>query len=274
MRLYKIITLTIFLLLNIGLSHSQTSCYVVNNLNQITIPVIVHVVYQTEEQNISDKLISSQIEVLNQDFNCKNIDLNLVPKPFKKSIGNPNIQFELKFVYRVKTFSSSFFYLTNYYQPIKNTSLGGHDVIEPEKYLNIWVCNLINNLGYAQFPGEDSIMDGVVINYKCFGKNSLDSVYNLGRTTTHEIGHWLGLNHPWYMDCCGNDDYCNDTPVQLGPVKEYCDFPVYDSLNTTYPGIMINNFMEYGDDKNLFFFTKDQVSIMRVTLMSSRKNLQ
>ena len=88
---------------------------------------------------------------------------------------------------------------------MKFASNGGVDVITPETHLNIWVCNLgMGVLGYAQFPGGPSVTDGVVIGYKYFGTiGNLTAPFNKGRTTTHEVGHWLNLRHIWGDGPCG-----------------------------------------------------------------------
>ena len=75
-------------------------------------------------------------------------------------------------------------------------SLGGSSAWDTKKYLNIWVCDIEDGiLGWAQFPsGGDVNTDGVVINFEHFGTTGTAIYpYNLGRTTTHEVGHWLNL---------------------------------------------------------------------------------
>ena len=77
----------------------------------------------------------------------------------------------------------------------------------------MWVCDLSGGLlGYAQFPGGTVSSDGVVCDYAYFGNiGTATSPYDLGRTATHEVGHWLNLRHIWGDSNCGND-FCNDTP--------------------------------------------------------------
>ena len=71
----------------------------------------------------------------------------------------------------------------------------------------MWVCDLSGGLlGYAQFPGGTASSDGVVCDYAYFGDiGTASSPYDLGRTTTHEVGHWLNLRHIWGDSNCGND---------------------------------------------------------------------
>ena len=82
---------------------------------------------------------------------------------------------------------------------MKKKAQGGADAWPSDRYLNVWVCNLADGLlGYAQFPGGPPTTDGVVILYTAFGTGgAARAPFNLGRTATHEIGHWLNLRHIW-----------------------------------------------------------------------------
>ena len=74
-----------------------------------------------------------------------------------------------------------------------------------DQYLNTWVGPLTGGLlGYAQFPGGPAATDGVVIRHSAFGTvGTAAPPFHLGRTATHEIGHWLNLNHIWGDDQAG-----------------------------------------------------------------------
>src|SRR5690606_27223365 len=100
-------------------------------------------------------------------------------------------------------------------EAMKFTASGGKDIWNAGQYLNIWVVRFENTeklLGYAQFPNSGSpLTDGVVIDYRYFGTSNVLRPYNLGRTTTHEVGHWLNLFHIWGDEECG-DDQVEDTP--------------------------------------------------------------
>ena len=127
----------------------------------ITIPVVVHVIYRTEAQNISDAQILSQIEVLNEDFGRANSDRNQTPALFQEVAGNPNIRFALATrdpqgqpTSGITRTASEVFSFTLNDNTVKTTGLGGQDPWPTGEYLNIWVCNLGQGLlGYAQFPG-------------------------------------------------------------------------------------------------------------------------
>jgi len=241
---------------------------------QIVIPIIVHVIYNIPSQNITDELILSQIDVLNEDYNAKNCDLFKVPFPFILKIGNPNIQFKLIEIRRVHTKHLGFIYFNGSFQYVKFSKYGGDDVINPETVLNIWVCNLYTHLGYSSFPEENKFVDGVVIGYKNFGRDyNSCSDFNLGRTLTHEVGHWFGLKHLWgnSLDPMFSDD-CDDTPPQMFPTRGCLDFPQYDDATCEFPGIMFNNFMDYGNDACAYFFTKGQVKLIRQNILLYRSD--
>lgn len=169
-----------------------------------------------------------------------------------------------------------------------------------DKYLNFWVVDLrqlpptkINGepntesgnnlgcnyqsstLGYAQFPGLAANTDGVVIRYNVFGRvGNLDSTYKLGRTSTHEVGHWLNLKHIWGdEDACAADDLVDDTPLQSKASYGCNTFPFTDTCSQSYPGIMFRNFMDYSDDNCLALFTYGQVARIESTLINQRAGL-
>ena len=101
-----------------------------------------------------------------------------------------------------------------------------------DKGYNIWVCDISGGiLGYAQFPGGPSSSDGVVCDYAYFGNTGTAIYpYDLGRTATHEVGHWLNLRHIWGDANCGND-YCNDTPEHSGSNYSCPSYPSTSNCN-------------------------------------------
>jgi hypothetical protein len=187
--------------------------------NVITIPVVVHVVYNTNAENILDNQIQSQIDILNEDFRRLNTDAVNTPSSFQSLAADTEIEFCLAStdpngnsttgITRTSTSQSSF--STN--NGVKYSSSGGIDAWNTSEYLNIWVCDISGGiLGYAQFPGGNATSDGVVCDYAYFGNiGTATTPYHLGRTATHEVGHWLNLRHIWGDSNCG-DDFCNDTP--------------------------------------------------------------
>jgi hypothetical protein len=267
------------------------------------IPVVVHIVHNGEPvgtgSNISDDQILSQIAVLNKDYNRLNTDVSQTPADFANVAGSIAVEFVLarqtpegfptNGIIRVK--GSKATWTIN-----DNTQLKAQSFWPSEDYLNIWVCRLSGYLGYAQFPISDlagledyqqelATTDGAVFSYKDFGSSTegygtfagLDPQYNLGRTATHEIGHFLGLRHIWGdVDNCGGTDYVDDTPPQrtetyncpshpLSPTAKWC--------NSKAP--MFQNYMDYTDDACMNLFTQGQIGRMVTVLENSprRKSL-
>jgi Pregnancy-associated plasma protein-A len=236
-----------------------------------TIPVIVHVVSKTDEEDISDEQVESQIEVLNQDYRKTNADADKVPDPWKSLAADPNITFDLTEITRTTTTVDEF----GTDDEVKAKATGGVPPKTPDKLLNIWVCNLGGGLlGYAQFPGGPAKTDGVVILYTAFGtKGVAADPFNLGRTATHEVGHYLNLRHIWgdTNDCSGSDQV-SDTPRAMAPNYGKPDWP-HISCNNGPNGDMFMDYMDYVDDAAMFMFTQGQAARMNATLAGPRKKL-
>lgn len=246
----------------------------------LTINVVVHVVYNAAIENISTNQINSQIAVLNNDFNAKNSDKSKTPSVWAGLIGNANIEFVLaktdpfgkptSGITRTQTSRISFG--TN--DSVKR-ALEGKEPWLTDRYLNIWVCNLTAGLlGYAQFPGGPVDTDGVVISYQAFGtEGTATPPFNLGRTATHEVGHYLNLRHIWgdTEDCSGTD-MVKDTPNAAGPNQGKPIFPHISCKNGPH-GDMFMNYMDYVDDDAMFMFTIEQVARMHATLADVRSSL-
>lgn len=246
----------------------------------VTIPVVVHVVYNTAAQNTSTAQIKSQIKALNQDFRAKNPDKSKVPSVWKGLIGDANIQFALAKIdpdgkptdgiTRTKTTRAAF----GANDSVKSAA-EGKTAWSRDSYLNLWVCGLGGGLlGYAQFPGGPAETDGVVINYKAFGTTGTAvAPFNRGRTATHEVGHWLNLRHIWgdTPDCSGTDSV-NDTPNSAGPNYGIPNFPHISCGNGPH-GDMFMNYMDYVDDGTMCMFTIEQVARMHSTLDGARSSL-
>lgn len=243
------------------------------------IPVVVHVVYKTPTQNISDAQVHSQIDVLTADFRKKNTDVSGVPAAFASMASDARIEFELAStdpdgnpttgITRTSTDVDAF----SDDDAVKSSATGGADPWPSDKYLNIWVCQLAGGLlGYAQFPGGPAATDGVVILHSAFGTTGTAAApFNLGRTTTHEVGHWLNLRHIWGDDGtgCHGDDFVADTPNQGGPNYGTPTFP-HISCGNGPNGDMFMNYMDYVDDAAMVMFSTDQVTRMQAALDGMR----
>lgn len=226
----------------------------------ITIPVVVHILYNNSNQNISEAQIQSQLLVLNNDFNLRNANAESIPAVFKTKAGIAKFNFCLAGVVRQSTSTTSF----EMNDAMKANRTGGSDGWDAKHYLNIWVCNLKGRaLGYASAPGFPSNIDGVVISFSAFGtKGTAAAPFNLGRTATHEVGHWLGLKHIWGDNDCGSDDIY-DTPQQRSYNYGCPNFPRINNCTTTPDGEMFMNYMDFTNDACMSLFTQGQVNKMR-----------
>jgi hypothetical protein len=247
----------------------------------IRIPVVVHVVHRTAAEKISDAQVKSQIAVLNRDFRAKNADKSKVPAGWKSLVSDAKIEFALakrdpngkatSGITRTATTVTEFAPDNT----VKSRRTGGTDAWPTDRYLNIWVCNLGDDLlGYAQFPGGPAKTDGVVILFSAFGsRGRVDPPFNKGRTATHEVGHFLGLRHIWgdRNDCSG-DDFVADTPAAGAANMGKPRFP-HISCNNGPDGDMFMNYMDYVDDAAMFMFTVGQAARMNATLAGPRKKL-
>jgi hypothetical protein len=231
---------------------------------KIVIPVVVNVLYRTAEENISDAQIQSQIDVLNKDYTATNSDFNSVPSEFAGVAANVGITFELVNIVRKSTKKTSW----GTRDVMKNEKRGGIDATNPTTTLNMWACTIGGGiLGYAQFPGGSSATDGVVIDSHYFGLSSAASYpYNLGRTASHEVGHWMNLRHIWGDASCGND-LVSDTPVHK---TSNFGVPTYPYVSTCLPAHneMTMNYMDYTDDRGMYMFTNGQKSRMSALFVS------
>jgi len=234
----------------------------------IVIPVVVHVVWNQPEENLSEAQIFSQIDVLNEDFRRMNADTNDIwPQAadtqfeFCLATTDPN-GLPTCGITRTETSETSFSQSGN---PVKFTANGGIDAWPRNAYLNIWVCDLAGFLGYAQFPGGAAATDGVVVDYYSFGRvGVLDPNYDLGRTTTHEVGHWLNLRHIWGDGPCPADDMVDDTPKARA-----ANYGCAVGASSCGSEDMVQNYMDYSDDYCMNLYTMGQAYRMRALFDTS-----
>jgi hypothetical protein len=229
----------------------------------VVIPCIVHVVYANSQENISTAQVQSQIDRLNDDFSATNSDYNQTPSIFTSvRSGDNGIRFELLETKRYSNSRSTW----GTSDLVKST----YPPIEPARILNMWVADIGGGiLGYAQFPNDTPATDGVVMSPQYFGDASkgsgfyLSAPFNLGRTATHEVGHWLNLRHIWGDGGCSQDDFVSDTPV-AGQSNGGCPAA---NTNTCSGGEsdMFMNYMDYVDDACMFMFSAGQKSRMNAT---------
>jgi len=233
---------------------------------KIEIPVVVNVLYRTTAENISLTQIQSQIDVLNKDFNALNTDYSSVPTLFAGVKANVGISFVLDQVIRKATTKTSW----GTRDAIKKTKSGGLNPTSPTTKLNLWIGTIGGGiLGYAQFPGGSATTDGVVIDPLYIGVTSNSSSsypYNLGRTATHEVGHWLNLRHIWGDTTCGSD-LVADTPSHNTANYGVPTYPHYSTCTGT-PVEMTMNYMDYTDDRGMYMFSIGQKARMDAIFLS------
>ena len=253
----------------------------------LTIPVVVHVVHNPADpaQDISVAQVQSQIDVLNEDFRAGNQDVSQVPPVWTDRVADCRIEFRLASqdpdgnpTDGITRTPSSVPFFTTELDDVKSSATGGADPWPSDDYLNMWVCNELRDgigrviLGYAQFPGGPPTTDGVVIANFCFGKGGTAlPPFDLGRTATHEIGHWLDLRHIWGDDrgSCSGSDLVDDTPNQADATFNSPAFPQI-SCNNGPDGNMFMNYMDYTDDAAMFMFTNGQSRRMDACLDGAR----
>lgn len=259
------------------------------------IPTVVHIIHNSNEavgsgRNIPYQRVTEQMQILNDDFRRTNSDAVNTPSYFQGVAADCEINFCLVTRYpsghpmagqtlpevgvdRVSTTQIS---------GISNTSSGySMGQIDgtikpatswnPNEVMNIWVCQLQSGLlGYATFPNSGPAdRDGTVMGYQYFG-NTTAAPYNLGRTTTHEVGHWLGLYHIWGDDngACSGSDQCADTPNQANSTGGCPSGVRTDGCTGAPNGIMYQNYMDYSNDACMNIFTQDQKARMQSTMAS------
>lgn len=247
-----------------------------HDTNIKVIPVVVHVIHDGGTNNISDAQIQSQITVLNEDY--------------RRMLGTngygTGVDTEIEFCLARKDPQGK---CTNGIVRIKSP-LANHQTYQRSmlkqlsfwdntRYLNIYVVKNINNgsgtAGYASFPGGPPDEDGIVVRHDYFGKTGTAAA-TLGRTTTHEVGHWLGLYHTFNGGCgvdeCTDGDYVCDTPPAANP-NFGC--PTINSCSNDVPNVndQIQNYMDYSNDNCKNLFTAGQKQRMRASLLSFRNDI-
>ncbi|MFN4233607.1 MAG: M43 family zinc metalloprotease [Bacteroidia bacterium] len=248
------------------------------------IPTVVHVIHMYGSENISKAQIENQIATLNEDMRRLNSDATNTPAPFASVAADCQVEFRLA---RIDPNGNCTDGIVRVYSPLTNGPVNRDDVKAvsywpSNKYFNIWVVKNIDNggqqgtiLGYAQFPGfGPATTDGVVIRADYFGSIETGNSGYKGRTTTHEVGHWLGLRHIWGDQTCGNDNV-SDTPPHFGANSGCPSFP-YNANNSCGAGAngeMYMNYMDYTNGGCQNLFTQGQKAVMDFVLNGTRANL-
>ncbi len=236
----------------------------------VLIPVAIH--YQgVNDPNATclNQLAINQINTLNEDYAGTNSDISKWTSQAASFFpGVDNGETCMKFVIADQNHPSGYG-LNNGDLAITINRTQGDQVNNWSGYINIFVQFNTGVLGYAPLGGLGN-GDGVVIDAAAFGSGqgcgsiAPEAPYNLGRTLTHEMGHYLLLDHIW-GDGCGVDDDVSDTPDQA---QDNAGCP---SLGTTSCGSndMHMNYMDYTNDACMYMFSGGQSARMSNYLSSS-----
>ncbi len=243
-----------------------------------TIPVVVHVVYNTNSENVSDAVIQSTIAQMNADYQAMNSDYDDVRAVFAGSRANAMIDFCLASMdpdgnptSGITRFQTS----RTWFDPDTQTDdmkFGpyGSAAWNTTHYLNVWICDISSGAtgglvtaGYAYLPYGGMVgspIDGLVLDYS-YGTGNGD------RTATHEVGHYLGLDHPWGNGNCSPGDGISDTPATDQPTFSCSNQNLMRCSTLT----QYENFMDYSNCTMMF--TTGQATVMSGVLNGSRAEL-
>ena len=265
-----------------------------------TIPVVFHVLHDGGPENISKAQIDNAIFILNRDYSLQNADANNVQAVFQ---GMPaDVQIEFKLATKAPN-GQCFSGVTRTQNALSNNGsdgslqvaaiISGNNIYNNpwagNRYLNIFVCGEIGGAaGYTTNPSSftgSSMYNGIWVLHDYVGSIGTSSPYS-SRTLTHEVGHWLNLDHTWSDNnnpgnpsSCSDDDNCDDTPRCIGVsscnlTSNTCSNDAVDGYWTSNVVDNVENYMDYSYCSKMF--TNDQKTRMRSALNSNstgRKNL-
>ncbi|HEX5112006.1 MAG TPA: zinc-dependent metalloprotease [Saprospiraceae bacterium] len=251
--------------------------------DMLHIPVVIHVVAREGFNPVSQAQALQQIDVLNNDFAAKGDNIGRLLDEFKPIIAAADIHFciattdpagqpttGITFTSTTEEFIGTEIDGQTGRRKIQYDVLGGKDGWDASRYINIWVGECLDILGFTTLPGQANFEEeiGIIIDIHHFGSIGDAGYYNVygrGHTLTHEMGHFFGLKHIWGEgtgEDCNDSDDIDDTPNAAGPYYG-CPEGEQSSCGTNN---MYQNFMDFTDDRCLAAFTHDQVARMHSAL--------
>ena len=240
------------------------------------IPVVVHVIYNDAVGNISDNQVLDAIRVLNEDFRRMNADTVNTRTTFRDRAADIEVEFRLATIDPAGNCTNGITRIQSNLTNNANDNVKSLNIWPNTRYLNIWTVNTIDVgssvggivLGYAYrpFPGQPGVTDGIVIRHDRMG--TIGSSNSTGRTLTHEVGHYLGLKHPFDDGCFSGDDIADTPPVSTPSFG--CDLQ-RNTCNNDIPNLpdMIENYMDYANDECQNMFTQGQKTYMKNVLANA-----
>lgn len=249
------------------------------------IPVVFHVLHNGGLENISDEQILDALAILNRDYRLQNADANNVNAAFTGLPDDVEIEFRLATIAPNGTCFSG---ITRTQNAISNDGSNGNAQVSAiiagnnvynaqfpgDEYLNIFICGDIGGAaGYTYKPSNfigTSMANGIWVLHNYVGSIGTASTFT-SRTLTHEVGHWLNLDHTWggnnnpgNASSCSSDDAVNDTPNTIGVTS--CN----QSEASCGPLANVENYMDYSYCSKMF--TPGQVTRMRNAITSNVAN--
>lgn len=274
-------------------SKAKSAYATAKTTSTVYIPVVFHIVLDTNQFNsIGGKAgienrITSQLKVLNEDYNAANPDQTKIPAVWAPLFANMGITFGLAHVdpfggytdgYTIKIVpATSSFDASDGAKGAKFSASGGTDCWDNTRYLNIWIVNLKTSgttaLGVTAPPGFSEFTKpelGIALNCYAFGARTSTgqtfiNKFDKGRTLSHEMGHYFYLFHTWGDDSgsCTGDDGFSDTPLESDAQTGVPVYPKFDACTGTGDGVMFMNYMDYCDDVAMYMFTKQQEAMVK-----------
>jgi PKD repeat protein len=256
------------------------------------IPVVFHVLHNNGIENISDEQIFDALTILNRDYRLLNADANNVQSEFA---GMP-ADIEVEFLLATKAPNGACFKgITRTMNAISydgsdggnqvDAIVAGNDVFQGNwagnKYLNIFICGEIGGAaGYTTKPSNwsaNQMTNGIWVLHNYVGSIGTSST-GTSRTLTHEVGHWLNLDHTWggnnnpgNTTSCSTDDNVQDTPNCIGVTACVLNSNTCSSDNAYWGGVNmkdnVENYMDYSYCSKMF--TLGQKTRMRTALQSN-----